>query len=648
MEFECIDYKIRKKGKLIKISKKVHLWILKIIGNRLEMELSESFISKKIRIKIGEINIMERNNILESEKIEGIKFDYKNFDFKLKKKFDKTFDLFISGKKFIIGKIVKIENGKYQNNFEKGKFKKKIEKDKFKIKYKNNNNLKNSGVYFSVQGGRENILNELNLRKNSLEKLKDNSLKNNKVNREKVINFEFNINMRGSFFSNLKSTKNDEKNDGFNKNDFRKINFKNNNNQKKINQKKNNFENDNNERKIKGKFSHRMKNSYFENHQKNSNNIIFNNKNEKFIQIRNNININNSNFINFNETTKKSKEVDFISPSKFENKKKKFKHQMENNQKKRTKNENINEKKRFIEISNNLKQKNEKIIKRKFNKTFYSEISKNISTKINSVNVNGKNNFNSEIKMSKNFNEMNKNFNSEIRMKNDLNQKKDFLNTFNSEIRMSENFENNFNSEIKLKKPKKDFRNNLNSEIKLNQNLTERNNFLDNFSSEISLNRKLKDKNNFSYEKRPRNMNNLRKSNIFVKLKKKLNNVRIKLNKKDDNTENHNINKQKNNQNEKKNEEIKKKNQRNINRKKLKQKNEGKNMEINFSVESKKNNKNKYDFLNKDFIETFDCAKDITEEKNKQKTPFDDDEEFEFFKLDSKNDISTPFDNFDK
>ena len=537
MRIEFIDYNIRKKGKLIKNTKKVHIWDFRIEDKTFEIELSESFISKKIRVSICNVNIISKN-ITESEKNEGIMFIHKNINYKIKKNESKNFDLFVGGKKFIIGEIKQI--------YENGKFETKKENEEFKIKYKKKNkqSKKKNGVgYFTVQGGRQDILNELNNRKKSLEKYKNKSLKKeNKVTDNKVINFEFNINMKGSFFSNLK--KNEEK-----------VIIK------------NNFE----EKEKKDDFSLRLKKSYLTNYEKNfkdkSKNIYLENKNQQFIQIKNNLNFNNSNFINFNEISKKKEnKIDFNTPKKtlekkrinFSDsnfkKKKKFQDIIDSTEKKRTKSV-FNEKnffsvkyskKRFSQIGQNYKIE-------KVNKVYNTEISNNISKNLKNKKYNT-NNFSS--------------------VTSKRNQNKNQIANFNS-------------------KP----------------NIIKKNNIL-------------------------------RKTNIFITLKKKLKNVRTKIEDKKENKKNNNNIKNKKKKNKKKmeisfSEESKKKN----NKKK----------EISFSeIPNKKNEKNKYDFLNKDFIDTFDCAKDITEDmKKNQKTPFDEEEDFNFFKLDDKNDIQTPFDTFD-
>ena len=106
MALEFGSYKVQDVGKLIKDTKRVHIWILYYENKRYEIVAKESFVSKKFRFYIQRNLIQEMKKVKEIDKRKGFDFEYQNLYIKVRKADSKKYDLYINNQKFERGKTI--------------------------------------------------------------------------------------------------------------------------------------------------------------------------------------------------------------------------------------------------------------------------------------------------------------------------------------------------------------------------------------------------------------------------------------------------------------------------------------------------------------------------------------------------------------
>jgi len=105
MSLEFGTYKVADQGKMIKDSKRSHVWIVHYNGQRYEIMAKESFVSKKFRFYVQRKLIAEFKT-REDAKIKGFDFEANNMYFKLKK-LNKSFKLWVNNSLFTHSKLSK-------------------------------------------------------------------------------------------------------------------------------------------------------------------------------------------------------------------------------------------------------------------------------------------------------------------------------------------------------------------------------------------------------------------------------------------------------------------------------------------------------------------------------------------------------------
>ena len=115
MTIEFGTYKVLDQGKMIKDSKRAHIWIVYFKDSRYEIIAKESFVSKKFRFYVQRKLISEFKT-KEIQKRKGFDFEYNDMYFTLKKEGNR-FKLFVNNHLFKKGSIVEGGDNTHNLNF---------------------------------------------------------------------------------------------------------------------------------------------------------------------------------------------------------------------------------------------------------------------------------------------------------------------------------------------------------------------------------------------------------------------------------------------------------------------------------------------------------------------------------------------------